>query len=247
MTRIRPMYKLVFLYLFSTSVMAGTISGQHFTNDGKEVALQGLEWLALDHTFAMSRQDVEDGFIDHVTGQTWQAGDWRYATVAETYALLNSLFGGEYLGYDVSNYDGAKWFLENFYSTGVFANRRFWTNELSISLLYGAAGECGIGTTCVDFIQAGDNYSDYLFANDINTLIMDPQHYAPNSGEVGVIGGVNGVIGHVVHGRHLTNRDVTEDSYGTGSLLVRTVVPVPAAVWLFVSGILALIGCARAR
>lgn len=107
---------VIFLSLVvSMSAYAGLISGNHTTDGGKSVNLQGLEWMPLTHTAGLSRSQVgsSNGFTDRY-GNEWKSGDWRYATRSETEILLGSLWGGVYSGFSSDNYDGAKWFFDFF-------------------------------------------------------------------------------------------------------------------------------------
>ena len=94
---------------------AGLISGAHTTIGGKDVALQGYEWMSLDHTAGLSRATIENvnGFTDRY-GTKWNAGDWVYASRTQTEVLMNSIWGGTYDGWANESVDGSKWFLENF-------------------------------------------------------------------------------------------------------------------------------------
>ncbi len=105
----------VAMFCFTSASHATFISGNHQTDGGKIVDLQGLEWLSLDHTMELSRDYVEDasGFTDNY-GTYFSAGEWRYATRVEVATLLGSLWGGTVPGLDFSNADGALWF-ESFF------------------------------------------------------------------------------------------------------------------------------------
>ncbi|WP_039918683.1 PEP-CTERM sorting domain-containing protein [Cellvibrio mixtus] len=162
--------------LMGVNAHAVIISGDQVTSGGKQVALQGLEWLSLDHTVGFSRADIEDGFTDRF-GNTWNAGDWRYATRAETTTLLSSLWGGvwtgELGGWQSSNHDGASWFINAFeglaYDSG-FGNGRIdktytfpggYKNHDFSQFFFGNQYECNgrYDFTCYGLVQVADYHS----------------------------------------------------------------------------------------
>ena len=98
------------LAVVSLNVSAAVLSGNYTTDDGKVVALQGLEWLSADTTLGLSRSTV-NGMLD-----TLEGGGWEYASDLQTSTLLQSLYGGTNQFTHVTNYDGAKWFGENFFN-----------------------------------------------------------------------------------------------------------------------------------
>jgi len=85
----------IFVIALSFNAHASIISGDHTTAGGKTVNLQGLEWLSFDHTMGLSRTTIEgaSGWTDNYA-TTYDADSWRYATRAETSALLQSLWDG---------------------------------------------------------------------------------------------------------------------------------------------------------
>ena len=124
----------VLLMAIGSSASAAIVSGQRFTDAGKAVDLQGLEWLSLDSTRGYSREDLESGSLGYV------ANGWRYATRRETARLLTSLWGGTDYGGSTSNGDGADWFFKNLGQGNLFAGAA----ELR-SFFFGAEGECSDG------------------------------------------------------------------------------------------------------
>ena len=94
----------------SMSANAGFISGNHTLSNGKTVGLQGLEWLPLSQTSGLSATDILNGFTDR-SGMEWRANEFRYATLHEVNALLQSL-SFSHTGWDYKNAAGARWFLE---------------------------------------------------------------------------------------------------------------------------------------
>lgn len=95
--------------VLSVSVFAnaGIISGTEYTDDGKLVDLQDLEWLTWDETYGISRTSIEAGYNGLL------AQGWRYATTDELGTLFASLWGGVN-GWNSANYDGSQWLWENF-------------------------------------------------------------------------------------------------------------------------------------
>jgi PEP-CTERM motif len=124
------------LIAIGSSTCAAIVSGQRFTDAGKAVNLQGLEWLSIDSTRGYSRADIEGGSLGYF------ATGWRYATRQETAGLLGSLWGGTEYGGSNSNGDGANWFFQNLGYGNLFAG----TTELR-SFFYGAEGECSQDTS----------------------------------------------------------------------------------------------------
>lgn len=122
---------MVLLMAIGASASAAIVSGLRFTDAGKAVDLQGLEWLSLDSTRGHSREELESGSLGYV------ANGWRYATRRETAGLLTSLWGGTDYGGSTSNGDGADWFFKNLGQGNLFAGAA----ELR-SFFYGADGEC---------------------------------------------------------------------------------------------------------
>ena len=127
---------LISSMLAATSIFADAsiLSGPQSTSGGKAVDLQGLEWMSLDHTAGLSREDVELGFTDRYD-TVWGAGEWIYASRKQTEAMLGSLWGGTYNGHSADNADGAEWFLDHFgglaYDDGYGEDRisRAWSND----------------------------------------------------------------------------------------------------------------------
>lgn len=135
----------VLLMAIGSSASAAIVSGQQFTDAGKAVNLQGLEWLSLDMSRGSSRAYIEGG------GLGYFANGWRYATRRETEGLLASLWGGTEYGGSNSNGDGANWFFQYLGHGNLFAG----ATELR-SFFYGAEGECSqdISLSCRGFYGA---------------------------------------------------------------------------------------------
>ena len=130
------------LSLLSLGAQANIVSGPSFTDTGKAVNTQDLEWLSLFATNGISSREMmanlqnSDGWIDNF-GNSWAHDDWRIATRYEVEELLFSLWGGSSLGLSTDNYDGAKWFNDNLGLTG--SNRI----NSQIGWFHYGIGECG--------------------------------------------------------------------------------------------------------
>lgn len=215
---------------------AGIISGDQLTAGGKQVALQGLEWLSLDHTAGLSRADIEDGFTDRF-GTVWNAGDWRYATRTETTMLLNSLWGGVWTGqlggWQSSNYDGASWFINAFeglqYDVGfgdaridkTYTFRGGYTNHDSSEFFFGNDYEChsSYDFTCYGLVQVADYHRE---SNDAQKTGWLHKNY-----------------GLSMEASNISTLDISSQAY-RGSLLVRVAkapVDVPESGGLMLLGL----------
>lgn len=228
----------------STSAHAGFISGSQTTAGGKTVNLQGLEWMPLTYTAGLSRNQVEaaGGFTDRFGG-VWNAGDWRYATRAETETLLGSLWGGKYNGWSYDNFDGASAFL-NLFGTTSNENPRVGTNRYSY-FLFGNAGECStnLQQICYGFVNARESVS-----GNYNSFSIETRKSTVLTVTVGNIGyftetqGLNASLSD-------TNNTIAADNAipFVSSLLVRTVstpaapVTSPTTLSLFALGFAALL------
>ncbi len=236
----------------SFTANAGLISGTHTTDDGKVVALQNLEWMSLDYTAGLSRNDVEDGFTDNY-GTTWAAGEWTYATRVQTESLIGSLWGGNYSGYSADNGDGAAWFLNNFaglaFDTWAGHTRSlykhtdtYYTNLDYSRFMFGNQLECSTAShqTCIGGIIVADNVADNMSAVDVASGNEVLSAYVANSGLIGYIHEVDGAnFGLTDENDHHSKSSRGMMNYG--SLLVRsTNVPEPATVTILSLGLLGL-------
>lgn len=241
--------KLAFSLALSTvavSANAGLISGeQSFQNSqgqAQQVNLQGLEWLSLDHTFGIAREDIENQAWTDNNGTTWQAGDWRFATRQETNDLINSIWGGTFDGWGHSNYQGVSWFDENFglingsHSDSGFVDYQFaWFN-------YGQTNECitDASQTCQGYIALAEDYvGSALASNNVNR---------PGQFAVGYDTFVHDGLGYVSEYWSGSEVGLTSRAFSTrinerfasvGSFLVRAEVPEPAPIALLASGLIA--------
>ncbi len=254
--RIHHSFVILLLLLgISSMAKAAIISGTHTTAGGKSVALQGLEWLSLDHTQNMSRNTIEavGGWTDSY-GTVWGDSDWRYANRDETEALIGSLWGGVYDGYSTDNFDGASWFLSKFsglgYDTGSGATRNAltrsdadWTNHDYTDFLFGDPGDCTPNSpySCFGHVEAADwTYYDFYAHN----VITDTEQltYVSSGYEIPV-GFFEETVG-LDAGRTTYNQKANYSLFGhsIGSLLVResASVPEPSALLLMTLGLLGL-------
>jgi hypothetical protein len=242
--------------LISSYANAGFISGSHTTDGGKSVDLGvNLEWMSLDYTAGLSRDYIESasGWTDRY-GNHWASSDWRYATSTEVAALYNSLWGGTYYGWSVSNRDGANWLLNEFGGLSHdldFGDARSqltltdasWTNHDASRMIYGARGECSTDNSysCLAFAQTAD---DYIY--DITALHEPTSSYVvgynANSGPAGFLADAYALeVTHTV--ASIINH--TELNSSIGSLLIRMTgkvasVPEPTSCTIFALGLLGL-------
>ena len=238
---------------------AGFVSGTHTTAEGKVVDLQGLEWMSLEHTVGISRDDIEDGFTDRY-GTTWNAGEWSYATREQTETLLTSLWGGQYSGQSTSNYDGAEWFISNFggigFDNGYGSNRidgtltdRLLSNYDFTTFYFGERLECStnIESSCLGVVEIADNFTRSQNGINPQTGLWE-ETYVANSGAFGSLDEYFGLDA----GFSSLNAN-TEDFQPPifGSLLIRntivtspadntTAVPEPSTLATFALGIMGL-------
>jgi len=187
--------------------------------------INNLQWLGLNETVGLSREDIESQ-MDTV-GEDFYS--WRYATVEEVETLTYGLWGGITTDTDPSNFAGAETFFNAFGFSGIGAfntTTGYASNGTAYwSTLFGAPGECGNpegGETCRGYIQ-----------------IFNSAY------------GANEDLGHLNNLGGIWTRSNSTALIDTGSFLVRDTtpipaVPIPAAVWLFSTG-LTLLGFVARR
>jgi hypothetical protein len=236
----------------SSTANAGFISGSHTTDGGKVVALQNLEWMSLDYTAGLSRNEVENvnGFTDRY-GTDWAAGEWTYASRSQTETLINSLWGETYNGWSNDNADGAAWFMDNFGGLGsdtwdAFTrtdgkyNKFGFTNLDSSGFYFGTVGDCAPSpaVSCVGQVDHAHNYDQDLSAQHVLSDTVQVA-YQKDSGPVGRFLDKDGGNFNV---NDFNSRDFTFTKYQfQGSLLVRTAdVPEPATLTILVLGLMGL-------
>ena len=196
------------------------------------------QWLELAETQGLSRDAVEFRLADDT--------DALYGYEYATRQLVEDLFLS-YTTWDLvdgrhgnpSAVSGASNLFSDFGATSTDTGggtNRTWTTvdgfqvlidgEQEMRALYGAKNECGTGESCRSALLL---YTDA--AGDATAVWQEAD------------GGWD-----ATHSSPQTRPDYTTSS-GTASFLVRdvTVVPVPAAIWLFGSGLIGLIGIARRK
>lgn len=167
---------------FAAASNAGFISGsqsfQDVNGNTKNVNLSGLQWMTLDHTVGLSRDSIDGKDWTDNQGNDWGANEWRYATRAETNALINSLWGGTFDGYGYNNYQGVSWFANNF--GGMFSrDRNDFTGYQRIWYYYGAQGECGVNTSCSGVMAKAEDTDVALASHNVNTGSTQAVGYTP--------------------------------------------------------------------
>lgn len=192
--------------------------------------LENIEWMELTATENMTRSSVESQLT---SGGAFQG--WRYATRSEVETLHDGLWGGTAEEWDVSNYAGARLYFDSFgvgssyasqnnngYSTGGYT---YWTTY------FGTVGACDIATS----------YSCYGHVAIEDTNFGASTNSGFFSDALGLSTGID-----LVNYQISTNSEAAILNHA--SYLVRTAaVPIPAAIWLFGSGLLGLVGMARRK
>lgn len=227
---IKPKSLLLFIFLaiFANQASAIVINSSSSTN----ADLQGLEWLSLDVTAGMSRQEVENSTL--IT-----SGEWRYATRSETETLINSLWGGVYNGHSADNAPGALDFLTNW--SALHVSLAGYTNPKQSSFLFGDAGDCHPLPfyICVGNVQHFDNSPHTWTVTNVITGATETP-YVANSGVVGYFSEFSGGD----FGLNSINSTMyfTNSSTSVGSLLVRdAAVPLPPTLSIFLLGLIPLL------
>ena len=178
----------------------------------------GLDWLDLSVTENRSYNDVGSKFG---SGQEFEG--WRHATIVDITGFFDA-FGGD------SNYYTTGWSMEN---NGLFdAIAPYW-GDLSCNAL-----GCEPGEGASHFIyDATDLNLSSITTISVHGFIYD--HYLAGDfvadwDQIRIAG---------------TEWNPENPNPGYGNALVRdiSVVPVPAAIWLFASGLLGLTGLARRK
>ena len=193
--------------------------------------IENIQWLELTETANMSRNTVES---ELVSGGLFDG--WRYATRTETETLYDNLWGGTTEGWSTDNYNGARAFFNAF---GISENNAAYGNSgyspggnAQWETYFGDSSECGGSNifTC----NANIVIEDIAFGGSQNLGFFEDSH--------GLSTGIDSI-----------NLQEYIDKNGSGlamsSHLVRDIsaVPVPAAVWLFGSGLIGLVGFAKGK
>ncbi len=211
-------------FLFASSVHAAIVNNGNYTTD----TITGLDWL--DVTASQGRS------YDDVAGQFGSSGDfegWEFATTEQFATLLVNATGlstteiTNPYGYVLSNSHITHDIVTLLGNTCVDSTC---TNPYEIRYTYGwvslpADGHQGVGN--------GEHAIIFDYHDYINGAGTDPSTlygYGPD---------------YPGDGRHSPTNTISPN---LGSFLVRTsVVPIPAAAWLFGSGLLGLIGFSRRK
>ena len=195
------------------------------------------EWLEPSKTLNLSRNQVDQLLLDSSS----DLYGYQYASRALVEDLFNSYVSGWHgtLGYHMtqSERDGIEMMISDFgYTAKLDLNYTSiwnthdgveyeWNSRIRIDALYGLSEECGGVTKSCYALFASKYLNDTLIASFISPY-AGADASAPTPTDLGIY---------------------QSDEY-VGSFLVReTVVPVPAAVWLFGSGLISLIGLARRK
>jgi len=147
-------------------ISTGTVD-THFGN-GRQAALQTLEWLHLGETAGVSRDDVLDN-----KGVSFVEQGWRYATRGEAETLITSLWGGVYNGWSADNHVGADWFVDTFGFTQDLSDNPSLPGWQWSRFFFGNAGECDPDPqfACVGLIQrAHDADQDFVSENVVSGI-----------------------------------------------------------------------------
>lgn len=158
---------------------------------------------------------------------------YRYASRYETEALLDSYFALPLTSFDTGwrpeTYNTAVDFLTDFGALDMT------TSSGATSFIYGSEWEITYETMFDD-----TTYLGYVAYDDGNAYVPATGYFYETQG-----------TDRSVHSSYLETTSVSSYNMYTASLLVRYVdvapVPVPAAVWLFGSGLVGLIGIARRK
>ena len=212
---------VIIALVLSTNVNAVTV----FNVQG----IENLDWLELTATANHSRNQVEELIGDG----TFEG--WRYATRTEVETLYDSLWGGTTETWSADNYAGARTFFDAFgisegYSSLNNSGYRL-DGYTEWNTFFGVDGD-----TCV-------NPSNSCIGS---VLLFDSAYgAADNRGwfhdQNGLSNGVDSANSQLSSGDNLIQ------PYYASHLVRVSAVPVPAAVWLFGSGLIGLIGVARRK
>jgi len=166
-----------------------------------------------------STQGMSRGYVESQLNEGGEFDGWRIATRNEMAVLLQSLWGGTAPSWHTTNFSGADWLNDNFGALNI--------GEIySLSYVnYGEATSCSADTTYSCFAHWLTNDTQGYFSSDWGLQLNGTALYDQNTR--------SSLTGH---------QDLA-------TALVREVapVPIPAAVWLFGSGVIGLVGFARPK
>ena len=201
------------------------------------------EWLELTATAGMSRDQVEAGILTATEGDTLYGYEYASRQMVEdlfqSYTTFDGLHGWHG---DAGVLDGVSAILSDF-GTTYSGTPVYYTNyqlqmvdtqewvtytdqhNAKAGGMFGLTGECGDETSCFSHQQM------YYNADDVGVMAYQ-----------GINSGWDSTSSSILR--------IGDPQWGSdiGSYLVHTqVVPVPAAAWLFGSGLVGLIGVARRK
>ena len=208
--------------ILSTSVNAVTA----FNVQG----IENLDWLELTATANQSRDQVESELI---SGGTLEG--WRYATRSEVETLYDSLWGGTTETWSADNYAGARTFFDAFGISEVYSSLNNSGYRLDgyaeWNTFFGVEGDACVtpSNSCIGSVLIFDSAYG---ATDNEGWFQD---------NYGLSNGVD------LANDQLSSGDNLNQPYFASHLVRVSAVPVPAAVWLFGSGLIGLIGIARRK
>ena len=219
----KELFAVSLLLIPATSAVASTI----FNVSG----IENIQWLELTETANMSRNAVES---ELVSGGLFDG--WRYATRSETEALYDSLWGGTTEGWSSDNYNGARTFFDAFGISDLYAddNNSGYSSggNAQWETYFGESSECGGSNTFT--CNANIVIEDIAFGGSQNLGFFEDSY--------GLSTGIDSINLQAYVGKN-------SSGLATSSFLVRDVsaVPVPAAAWLFGSGLIGLVAFARRK
>ena len=208
--------------VLSTNVNAVTV----FNAQG----IENLDWLELTATANQSRNQVESELI---SGGTLEG--WRYATRSEVETLYDSLWGGTTETWSADNYTGARTFFDAFGISEVYSSFNNSGYRLDgyteWNTFFGVEGDACVGplNSCIGSVLIFDSAYG---ATDNEGWFHDQR---------GLSNGVD------LDNYQLSSGDNLNQAYYASHLVRVSAVPLPAAVWLFGSGLIGLIGIARRK
>ena len=216
----------------TTSANGAIISYAGYTHDTDTniVTGNGLEWLQWDVTIRESINSIQDQL------GTLDGGRWRVASNAEMAQLFNAFDFG--LTFDSDEKTG-----QYAYIPYTDDNDQVMNASLSFIAMFGDTYAAGGGSYCYETHCFSSSNAIFGLDTDGNTFYNEASVYDDYQHQRD---------GGPIDGRAMINLDGTSPNFGSGDrsiALVRDVspVPVPAAVWLFGSGLVGLIGFARCK
>lgn len=190
--------------------------------------IENIAWLELTATVGKSRLQVESLLASDAA-----LDGWRYATRSEVESLYDSLWGGTVDGYSADNFAGARTFVDAFGVHNFFgANGYDEYGSTSWATLFGSSMECGadIDSSCQGLVALYDmNYGSLINAGYFH------DDYGLSTGTDGINNQltITSLFGYPYLGSHLV-KDLA-------------VVPLPAAVWLFGTGLAVMAAMAKRK